>query len=396
MHTLPTFKPRFQLLCIILFHYYPLLIQSLQIPLIKTVLSEGISTNINNNKYKTIMKTDMKMQFPFIYSNNSFNVGTKLSNISYTISLPFQPQTLEVSILTTSLSIPQANNNNTLLLNNIHLYYFDNNNKPRYSLTNTFPLAPTYHNNNFSIIHQIYLNKLITEESFGIIPSKNYSVNSLLFIGERPSFIKHYHSRKCYLKPNSNKWSCTLNHILVPHTINNKMKIYKNSNNNIAYFDSSIQYISVPKDFISFLKTEILHPYIINQSCIVNGYFNLRQIECDCDIINDSTFYFELTFIFNDIKLTIPKHLLFEQYGKTCGMLIEENTSTKTEWILGEPIFKQYYMQFNLNEQSITFYISSSYTHNLLLTLITLYKFIIIFLIINSLFILIPYIHILK
>jgi hypothetical protein len=175
------------------------------------------------------------------------------------------------------------------------------------------------------------------------------------------------------------------------------MKIYNNSNNNnIAYFDSSIQFISVPKDFISFLKTEILHPYIINQSCIINGYFNLRQIECDCDVIYNSTFHFELTFIlFNDIKLTIPKHLLFEQYGKTCGMLIEENTSTKTEWILGEPLFKQYYMQFNLNEQSITFYISSSYSHKLLLTL-TLYKFIIIFLIINSLFILFPYIHILK
>jgi hypothetical protein len=43
----------------------------------------------------------------------------------------------------------------------------------------------------------MYLNKLITEESFGIVFAMNNSVNSQLYIDEIPSDIMNYYTHKC-------------------------------------------------------------------------------------------------------------------------------------------------------------------------------------------------------
>lgn len=372
---------------------FPSIIQSLQIPLLKTSLFDGIYTSINNDQLSTIIKIDMKSQHTFIYSSTFINIGTKVDNTTHNISLPFKPYYLQSSLLTSSISLP-AKDGSSYFIDNIYLYYYDNANDAGHYLQNLFPLAPTYQDDNFSLIHKMYLNKLITEESFGIVFAMNNSVNSQLYIDEIPSDIMNYYTHKCKIKNNSNKWNCDLNKVIVSDPINNKHELYYD-NYDFAYFDSSSKFILAPQEFITFLKKEVLKEFIRKQECIVDGFYNIRQIECVCDVVLKDDFYFEVSFVFQGIKLKIKKELLFERYGKTCGMLIEVNTFNKTEWVIGEPLFREYFMKFNINEQSIMFYsknnLSVSSIRNINV-IFKLYRFIIILLISTCIFNLFVYI----
>lgn len=213
----------------------------------------------------------------------------------------------------------------------------------------SFPLAYSCNNKEFSVIHSLYQNNLIEHQGFGILLD-TVMENGTLFLGGFDKEIVSEQYEYKYLtqidvEKNYSTWGLKLNSI----SFGKKKYII----NKYAYFQSNKEKIIVPQNYLDYLIENDLSPYFLNKTCNITQNALSTSFICSCDVIE----YFPvITFTLNNIEFPFYPRDLFEMKHK-CFFLFasKENLDSET-WIMGIPFMSKFFTFFDYEKDRITIY----------------------------------------
>lgn len=266
---------------------------------------------------------------------------------------------------------------NKISIPNYSLYYLENNTDISHE---GLSLGRLFENESFSLIHQLYLNKYINKKGFGFSEEEKESGKGVIYFGELPQEeqIKKIKG-KIYVKDiNDNTWNTEVSKVLINKGKNGTIEYIPSFNQ--SYFDVNENTIYVPETFMFYLNETIFKQLIRNNLCTFSDRYNTKQyhFECSCNVLDT---FPEITFVINNIGLTMKNYDLFEEAFGYCYFLIESNSQEFGDlWIFQTPLINKLTTFFDYDDNSITFYshnrvtlfnISYSYTDYIKIILIT-------------------------
>ena len=317
--------------------------QSITIPLSSKYGSYYVSLSLDNQKSSIELPINLCSQYPIISSNSiQIQPGTKSSKLRF----PYLNSKVDLDTV-------YLNKDNVNILPNINLksypfYYL----KHYTSLYNTnlesLPFAYKFNDESFSLTHQLYKKKLISQLSFSLVNTKN-NQKSLVF-GKPPSLSKE--SAQLNVKSQYNTWGSDLSYIFINRvSYLSKNTYYKN--NYYSFFDTGIAGMLVPTDFYNFLMENVFKKYIETKQC-GNIVFSERfYFVCDNDVIDKIP---DLIFVFEDKGLRIKSKYLFSKMGQNSDFRISENTVMENTFILGTSFISEFDTIFDYESNKISFF----------------------------------------
>ena len=239
----------------------------------------------------------------------------------------------------------------TILVNNFHIFYLPIYDYEIQDDLQAIPFAFSFDDESFSLTHLLYKNNQIDKLSFTIINSKDFKNTKMIF-GNLPSqYLNNVSIANIKVKSKFNTWGAELSYVF----IDSISYVYKNTfytNEQYAYFDSTIKGIHVPEDFYDFVMKNMFSDAVKEGKC-KNVLFSERKFfACDREIIDS---FPDLIFVFGNKGLKIPMKIMFEEYGITADVLILKNEIVKNTFAFGNYFLNQFIVNFNYDNSSISF-----------------------------------------
>lgn len=239
----------------------------------------------------------------------------------------------------------------TILVNNFHIFYLPIYDYEIQDDLQAIPFAFSFDDESFSLTHLLYKNNQIDKLSFTIINSKDFKNTKMIF-GNLPSqYLNNVSIANIEVKSKFNTWGAELSYVF----IDSISYVYKNTfytNEQYAYFDSTIKGIHVPEDFYDFVMKNMFSDAVKEGKC-KNVLFSERKFfACDREIIDS---FPDLIFVFGNKGLKIPMKIMFEEYGITADVLILKNEIVKNTFAFGNYFLNQFIVNFNYDNSSISF-----------------------------------------
>lgn len=205
-------------------------------------------------------------------------------------------------------------------------------------------------NENYSMIHRLKNQSLISKNEYTLIPGSSV-FDGKMIMGELSDEEINKYSFTSTCKVNSSQWGCHLDSVYygdISFVFNNT----KYDNEYPMYFQISEKHILAPASFMRFLENNIFDSYLHNGQCAyiegINDYF-----ECYQNIIDKITK--TISFKFNESILMLSKKDLFDCSLNKCKFVIMGNRRT-SEWVFGQSFMEHFTMTFNYEDKAITFY----------------------------------------
>ena len=317
--------------------------QSITIPLSSKYGSYYVSLSLDNQKSSIELPINLCSQYPIISSNSiQIQPGTKSSKLRF----PYLNSKVDLDTV-------YLNKDNVNILPNINLksypfYYL----KHYTSLYNTnlesLPFAYKFNDESFSLTHQLYKKKLISQLSFSLV-NKKKKKKSLVF-GKPPSLSKE--SAQLNVKSQYNTWGSDLSYIFINRvSYLSKNTYYKN--NYYSFFDTGISGILVPKDFYDFLMENVFKKYIESKQCDYSLFSERFYFVCDNNVIDEIP---DLIFVFENKGIRIKAKYLFSKMGINSDFLITENTVMNNTFIFGTAFISEFDTIFDYENNKISFF----------------------------------------
>lgn len=207
----------------------------------------------------------------------------------------------------------------------------------------------------YSLIYQLKKNNIIKHSQY------TYRCNSKginkIYIGDFPETIKQkQYSASCNVDTNKNTWGCKLDYA---YAFNGQNKRFKYVNKYPLIFQSNIDNIEAPTDFVDFLRETYFKENIEKRDCY---YYNIpySYIECIEDALETLG---DLSLVIEGASFLIPiKHLFicfngfYNEIQKDCAFLLIDNKKTPNQWRLGRTFLKNYATTFDYENERIHFY----------------------------------------
>ena len=226
---------------------------------------------------------------------------------------------------------------------NFQFYYFQN--KTNYF--DSIALAYKVKEGSLCLVHSLFFDSIIEHRRFAFIRSKFFE-GSFYFGGFPSEFKQKHYNASCHILEDRSTWGCKLPTIYLGES--------QFENIWFSYFQTNINLIKAPKQFIEFLSDNYFEDKINKGVCQKITVFT-EHYECKCREIKD---FPDIRFIFGSIVFRFNKDKLFVQFDTICQLLIEQNTDGN-HWIFGLPFVDEYGMEFDYEKKSITFYDTSPF-----------------------------------
>ena len=163
----------------------------------------------------------------------------------------------------------------TILVNNFHIFYLPIYDYEIQDDLQAIPFAFSFDDESFSLTHLLYKNNQIDKLSFTIINSKDFKNTKMIF-GNLPSqYLNNVSIANIKVKSKFNTWGAELSYVF----IDSISYVYKNTfytNEQYAYFDSTIKGIHVPEDFYDFVMKNMFSDAVKEGKC-KNVLFSERK-----------------------------------------------------------------------------------------------------------------------
>lgn len=243
----------------------------------------------------------------------------------------------------------EANLEVSVVAKNFRFFYAPN---PPGILLDSLGLAFKFSDIKYSIIHQLKLQGIIDKLQFGI-SKVLVEDDGLIYIGGMfNSILVNFEKVSCKINPNYATWGCNLNYFYINDNVTMGYQIM-----DYSYFSTETNNIIVPEHFFEYLKKNIFHKYLEDNTCVIEERYDKNiKFKCKCPSINDFPTF---TFVIDNIKFSFSKYRLFDNGGANCNFLIQTNkkkTNNNNVWILGTQFFNQYYTLYDYESETVTFF----------------------------------------
>ena len=216
---------------------------------------------------------------------------------------------------------------------------------------NSLPFAHKFDDESYSIVHQLYNNKIISHLAFALGKYQRYEGN--FYFGKFPfDEVKSLYQSKCNVDSSDVNWSCSLQYAYFG---NEQSEIYVNEE--YAKFTSEHFNILASYRFLQFMKKTVFKDYMEKGKCMYTSSDRYHFYSCDCDVLDKLE---DIHFVFNNIVHTFKMKDLFEIYDPSemgsefCELLISKSNDDK--WSFGVMFLEKYMSQFDYESNTISFY----------------------------------------
>lgn len=331
----------------------------------KTII-EKYHNLFRGNLIKIDLGTPPQFIFSQIYLKHNFSFTTpysfkRLSSTTYspeegTKTIIVEQKEKKVQIFKETLTLVE---NKKISIPNFSLYYLENFTELSHE---GLALGRLFENETFSLIHQLYLNKYITKKGFGFSEEENESGKGVIYFGNLPQEVTMEKVKgKIYVKDtNDNKWNTKVTKVLINQGKNDIIEYIPTFNK--SYFDVNENTIYVPESFMFYLNETVFKHLIQDKYCTFSDRFDTKQyhFECSCSVIQS---FPEITFVIDNIGLTMKNYDLFEEAFGYCYFLIESNYPEFGDlWIFQTPLINKLTTFFDYDDNSISFYSNNRVT----------------------------------
>lgn len=201
----------------------------------------------------------------------------------------------------------------------------------------------------FSIVHQIYDQKLIDRRAFGFDTCNitKFSGKSLIYFGGIPQEItsKIKFKGHCFANKSETCWNCQMPKI---HLKKQSSVIhYRFRSENKVFFNSHSENIVFTKDFHNFFVKTLFSTEIRKQLCKVD---DLGKMTCKNQDFKRKG---NISFFIGDYEVSMEIQTLFYKRG-SCNY--SYFIRGEKNFIFGTPFISQLYMEFDYDQQRISFY----------------------------------------
>ena len=212
----------------------------------------------------------------------------------------------------------------------------------------SFSYKPLNDNENYSLLHLLYNNKIIEKKQFSFVQEKNSYFT--IFLGGIILKEEEKYSVKCKIIHNS--WGCNYSYLYIS---NNKSKIYKSDQIKYIYFQATSNKISIPISLYDFFSEELFPPYFQNDTCKEEIIGNFRSINCKCEGI---TYLPNIVLVIEGKKFYLDKDMLFFNPIGLCVFVMKVNKDEEKEnsIILGTTFYDKYNTLFDYDNAEISFF----------------------------------------
>ena len=314
--------------------------------------------------------TVISIAFSDKHVNRFFNID--LSNQhSYTF-LPFLQPSSTSSHTITNITIDNTQYNAVQInetfyistqnkIINTYIYYIQHTNEMNVN-TQCLSLCFNYSNEHDSLIHIMYMNKVIDYKSFAfdfgnVSSPMNVYQHKIYFGNDIPTdvFINKPYKYKCKVISGSSKWKCNLSKVNYKFsTVEMNYHITKT-----MYFQANDYKILAPDDFMYSIRNIVMERFINKGICI--EYNNVFECKCSDDDLYNT--FPNITFTIDGIEhIMKSKELFYKNNEGKCTFIIERNGLN--EWILGTMFYKKYFTVFDYEQSEIIFYSDTQLNNN--------------------------------
>ena len=239
--------------------------------------------------------------------------------------------------------------NNITKLPNFNFFVFDS--ARFYHRDSGIGLAYLFNNFSFSIVHELYRNKIIDKKQFVFEMRNN---NATIHYGGVP-YDKHLHYPNkgyCNVVKSKSTWGCMLTGIYY--------KGKKEQYNNYTIFHSARLEIIISNKFYDTMKNFVLKDLIDKNICLsIEDKSRKSNIKCNLNETNLSDRTIEIEFDGN-IKVQIPVIKLFDLSTNTTAVSLfyrEGFSENNDNIIVGFPFMRLFsFMVFDYDNSTIDFY----------------------------------------
>ena len=271
-----------------------------------------------------------------------------------------------------------------LCINNItfNIFYYNNLNTQHYPLSyQNLPLSYKFYNNSFSLIYSMLNASMISHALFAIEPidqRKGY-----FHMGGVPKeSIDNKYKATLTVDQNYDTWGTNLDYI----KINSHIFRYKRYIN----FQANISELYVSIDFLNFLNTSLLMPYLSDNRCRYEDRYYKKYYECQCGVFNSfPTISFMINGTLFEFQMKNMKDRPERKDNENCTLLLvnTESEMNNSQFIFGTFFLQNFISVFDYESSSITFYSNFPFS-SLNYNIIVLIHFNFAFLLVNSLYLL--------
>lgn len=257
----------------------------------------------------------------------------------------FFKENLPVNHCQDQISFPEWKDNQTIPLD---FYFYDSDFSYHYK-DQGFGFAFKMKNANFDIIKQLKKYNYIQKEVFSV-QTLTSTMSRLLFSPlPKKDILLYTYKGICNVDTKYDTWGCVMKKVVIDSNI-----IYEN--NEYAYFQYSEKEIFAPNSFIETIRTTFLKDLLHLGICLFHDLSENNAssyFECQCDSIPD----IKISFYLGNYRYSFNFKNLFEKlYRNTCYMLIQNNISSNSTWILGSSFLVNYAAEFDYENNKVTLY----------------------------------------
>ena len=295
------------------------------------------------SKWKIV---ELNMQIPFMYLSvhNLQTQDPTINIIQSGIPITVRNENFESQLVTAKITFKTTNTE----IYSFPLYYKGKNYSEEFD---SFPLAKSFHNETFSLIHQLKQLNIIDKACF----MHEYNLekgNGYLHLGGVPFYIQNNYTNSLYLKQDKYNNKLTWGGDIQSVVFRKKRFMI----NNYAYFTFNENNIYVNKTIMEevFIKG-IFKEYIDKMICSVLGNSLYRFIQCKSEdikkmpiieiIIDDIRFSFQMNELFDDSNLNVQNR----------NFMIVDNARHQDIIVLGNVFLWKYIALFDYDKNMIVF-----------------------------------------
>ena len=209
----------------------------------------------------------------------------------------------------------------------------------------------------FSIIHQLYNKNYISRRAFAFSEKKQDNV-IYLYYGDLPQDkINNKNKLTCKVNKEYSTWGCDIHSLSFS---DNKYKPYRKKQ--YVYFQTNIEYILAPENFINYLYETIFKEYFINEQCSFSTDID-SKIVCESEIIEKVP----KVYIQFDSGTIIIEEIMRKYYQGRYACVFAKNyidQGTDSKWVFGNHFLLRFSEVFDYDRSEITFY-SDKYIINI-------------------------------
>lgn len=215
----------------------------------------------------------------------------------------------------------------------------------------SFALHPK--NESFSMLHQLKKQNKITKLIYAFALEGGISGN-LYLGGIPPELIEK--KVPFQISINNNVLGCKLKNAFFNEGIN-KGRNYIFHNTAPALFQSGVEFIYVPRDFIDFFINNFISDLFNSNLCtfIFDSYG--KSIECIQSEFFKKIYPIYFNLVLDSNLFQIPFHSFFFQYANKVRINFFLENAREDRWLLGADFITKYISVYDYEKEKITFYI---------------------------------------